>query len=175
MEILLEVFCKDTVNKTLEFSTVSNIANELQIFLNQKHIQDQISLTHKTHAKSAEIQAILIDKAQELGFISEKKGLFTSYQTSGLRPDYFKKLGSESGIIMEVERGKTTINNMDLLDLWKCHICKEANYLFLIVPKIRQTEKGTSGATFNIVVRRLQSFFVTSNYINVDGVFIFGY
>ena len=26
---------------------------------------------------------------------------------------------------MEVEREKTTINNMDLLDVWKCHICEK--------------------------------------------------
>ena len=32
---------------------------------------------------------------------------------------------------MEVERGKTTTNNMDLLDIYKCHICEEANHLFL--------------------------------------------
>ena len=35
---------------------------------------------------------------------------------------------------MEVERGKTTTNNMDLLDIYKCHICEEANHLFLFVP-----------------------------------------
>ena len=29
----------------------------------------------------------------------------------------------------EVERGKTTINNMDLLDSWKCHIYQDASYL----------------------------------------------
>ena len=24
---------------------------------------------------------------------------------------------------MEVERGKTTTNNKDFLDFWKCHLC----------------------------------------------------
>lgn len=41
----------------------------------------------------------------------------------------------KSGIILEVERGKTLMNNMDLLDMWKCHICEHARYLFSIVPK----------------------------------------
>jgi len=40
-----------------------------------------------------------------------------------LRPDYFLKL-DDTGILLEVERGKTTINNMDLLDFWKCHLCR---------------------------------------------------
>jgi hypothetical protein len=30
--------------------------------------------------------------------------------------------------------GKALANNMDLLDLWKCHICREAHHLFLVVP-----------------------------------------
>ena len=42
---------------------------------------------------------------------------------------------ADTGIILEVERGKTTINNMDLLDFWKCHICAHADYLFLMVPR----------------------------------------
>ena len=43
---------------------------------------------------------------------------------------------------MEVERGKTVLNNMDLLDVWKCHICESANYLFLIVPQMRHDGAG---------------------------------
>ena len=43
---------------------------------------------------------------------------------------------------MEVERGKTTTNNMDLLDIYKCHICEEANHLFLFVPiEVSHTKK----------------------------------
>jgi len=92
-----------------------------------------------------------------------------------LRPDYYYKLGINKGILIEVERGKTLTNNMDLLDIWKCHICKEANFLFLIVPQIRQTNKGGETVTFNNVVKRLESFFEKDSYINVDAVFLFGY
>ena len=50
----------------------------------------------------------------------------------------------ETGIILEVERGKTTINNMDLLDFWKCHICVHAHYLILVVPvELRQNPTMT--------------------------------
>ena len=49
---------------------------------------------------------------------------------------------ADTGIILEVERGKTTINNMDLLDFWKCHICAHADYLFLMVPtELRDYER----------------------------------
>jgi hypothetical protein len=88
------------------------------------------------------VQEVLLEKAAELGFTSEKQGLFEEYATSGLRPDYYKPFGDRSGILLEVERGKTTINNMDLLDLWKCHICPEADVLFLFVPiELRQTRR----------------------------------
>ena len=95
-----------------------------------------------------------------------KKGLFKDYKTRALRPDYFKKL-SNGGILMEVERGKTITNNMDLLDLWKCHICEEANHLFLIVPlAVSRTPN-----IYNYVGNRVDSFFKEKNYINVDSQF----
>jgi hypothetical protein len=63
---------------------------------------------------------------------------------------------------------------MDLLDLWKCHICDEANFLFLIIPNIRQTAMGQN-IIFKTVERRMLTFFETENYTNVDGVFLIGY
>ena len=60
---------------------------------------------------------------------------------------------------------------MDLLDLWKCHICKEANHLFLIVPlNVSHTPN-----IFKNVCKRMESFFEKDNYTNVDSVIIFGY
>jgi hypothetical protein len=109
-----------------------------------------------------------------LGFTSEKNGLFNNLSVKQLRPDYYRKLDNKSGIIMEVERGKTIANNMDLLDIWKCHICDEANFLFLIIPNIRQTATGQN-IIFKTVERRMLTFFETENYTNVDGVFLIGY
>ena len=80
------------------------------------------------------MQEAVLEAATPLGFVSEAKGLFGELPTSALRPDYYLPIG-ESGILLEVERGKTTINNMDLLDFWKCHLCEHANYLFLMVPQ----------------------------------------
>ncbi len=60
------------------------------------------------------MQATFGEFARELGFQNERVGLFDSDELA-LRPDYFLKLDS-TGILLEVERGKTTINNMELLD-----------------------------------------------------------
>jgi hypothetical protein len=167
-----EILAKSKIKTSKEFFEVEKTAIDLRSFLDQDIIRNKLEQTHKPHAKSGDIQAIFLSKAEELGFVSEKKALFMNYR---LRPDYYKSLGNGKGIIMEVERGKTTVNNMDLLDVWKCHICSEANYLFLIVPNIRQTEKGGKSHVFNNVVRRLNAFFETGNEVNVDAIFVFGY
>jgi hypothetical protein len=112
---------------------------------------------------------------ENLGFSSERKGLFANFKVAGLRPDYFKQVDG-GGILFEVERGKTIANNMDLLDVWKTHICKEARHLFLMVPKIRKTEKGAEQKIFNTVCNRMESFFQENvQPIDVDSVHIFGY
>src|SRR5690348_4492686 len=84
---------------------------------------------------SSEIQSIFSPLAKRIGFVDESKGLFANYANPAVRPDFYLPLKG-SGILMEVERGKTTINNMDFLDFWKCHLCEHANYLLLAVPQI---------------------------------------
>ena len=129
---------------------------------------------HQHGAKSTEVQNVVMPGALQLGFASEKKGLFNSYNVSALRPDYYLKI-RDSGIIFEVERGKTISNNMDLLDIWKCHICEDAEYLFLLVPQVRQTSNGRNTRPFGLVHNRLETFFKPQNHINVEAVFLFGY
>ena len=111
----------------------------------------------------------------ELGFTSEKKLLFSEYRVGGLRPDYYKPL-SKGGILFEVERGKTIANNMDLLDVWKTHICKEANHLFLLVPNIRVSKNQNEAKIFPSVKNRIETFFNENiSPIDVDSVHLFGY
>ena len=91
------------------------------------------------------------------------------------RPDYFLPLG-ETGIILEVERGKTTTNNMDQVDFWKCHICVVASYLFLLVPQgLQHNPEVTPEKAFITVRRRLAQFFDPGNYTNVRALCLFGY
>ena len=72
--------------------------------------------------------------------------------------------------------GKTIANNMDLLDVWKTHICQEAKHLFLLVPVIRVTEKGGEQKVFKFVEKRIGAFFSPHvKPIDVDSVHLFGY
>lgn len=169
-----KIFKKSNIHTKKDFITSINIFENLVSYMKENEIQNRLEETHKLHAKSSEIQEIILPKTIELGFTSEKKGLFENYSVKQLRPDYYLKLTEGKGIILEVERGKTIANNMDLLDLWKCHICNSANYLFLIVPNIRQTARGRN-IIFETVIRRMETFFKSGNYTNVDGIFIIGY
>jgi hypothetical protein len=123
---------------------------------------------------SAEVQATFLPFATELGFTSEARGLFLEYENK-LRPDYFLPVG-DNGILLEVERGKTTTNNMDLLDFWKCHLCRHADYLFVMVPQaLKHNELMTPKREYNSVAKRLETFFLPGNTTNVRAVHIFGY
>ena len=84
------------------------------------------------------------------------------------------KIG-KSGILVEVERGKTIANNMDILDIWKCHLCNKADFLFLIVPRVRVSQNGKPNKVFERVSKRIDTFFNPANYVNVEAVYLFGY
>lgn len=121
------------------------------------------------------VQSVFVTEAFRLGFADESKGLFEGYSSSALRPDYYRAVQG-TGIILEVERGKTTINNMDPLDFWKCHICEHASYMFLMVPRgLRQNATMSPRREFETVRKRLESFFVSGNYTNVHGLVLLGY
>jgi hypothetical protein len=65
---------------------------------------------------------------------------------------------------------------MDLLDVWKTHICKEAKHLFLLVPTIRETEKGIDQKIYSTVCNRIGTFFQEGvQPIDVESVHIFEY
>jgi len=175
MSVSLEKLYQLQFFETDIYKRVDDIANQLHKHLCQEVIFNAISITNSPGNSSSHIQSVFLEYAETLGFSSEKKGLFKEYKTSGLRPDYYMKI-ENTGILIEVERGKTVMNNMDLLDLWKCHICNEANYLFLMVPKNLKHNANLKGYnTFDIVFNRLKPFFKPNNYTNVHGLFLFGY
>lgn len=170
-KIKIKKYIRNKVNKN-ELKQVFYIAKKLENYLNLKEIQEQIAKVNVRGVHSQKIQKIITNFAEpKLGFYSEKEKLFEKYESKKLRPDLYKRLG-KTGILMEVEKGKTITNNMDLLDLWKCHICTEANHLFLIIP-IRDEAKGLN--IFDAVCKRMSSFFIKENYLNVNSIVIFGY
>ena len=165
---------KQELRSAETFAEVEQIANRFLAFLTRLDVSEQIAAVHKLGASSVEVQGVCLPGVQALGFTPERTGLFGSYAVSALRPDYYLKI-RDTGILLEVERGKTTTNNMDLLDLWKCHICEHAEYLFLMVPHARPSESGGVMRHFKQVQRRLSTFFAPRNYVNVEAVFLFGY
>lgn len=121
------------------------------------------------------VQATFTEFARDLGFVAESTGLFDNYENRAVRPEYFLRL-KDTGILMEVERGKTTINNIDFLDFWKCRLCEHANCLFLMMPQILvQSVDRAPTKPYAAVVKRMNSFFVTRNYTNIRGLNIFGH
>jgi hypothetical protein len=172
MECFIE-FKKQLLNFPQEFMEASSIAGQLKEYLRSELVSAEINKCHKINATSHEIQKIIDKEVQRLGFHSEKRGLFGD-MVKALRPDFYRRVG-KSGIILEVERGKTITNNMDLLDLWKCHICPYADFLYLIVPIERHSKNGNTIKAFEVARRRLSTFFEPKNYVNVEAVFLFGY
>jgi hypothetical protein len=169
------VFLRPGLISSQNLAETLKASQQVNLILNDKKVKESIAEVHKFGASSHNVQKSILSQMESLGFASEKKGLFASYKVSGIRPDYFKSLIG-GGILFEVERGKTIANNMDLLDVWKTHLCSEAKHLFLMVPKIRVTEKGKSQKIFNTVENRIETFFQAgSTPIDVNSVHLFGY
>ena len=173
MGVRLEIFCQNS--ESSEFLEVNRIGEELFNYLQQEEIEQAFDRANSPGNSSAKVQEVFLKKALELGFQSEKKNLFSNIPTSNLRPDYFRKIG-DTGIIIEVERGKTIMNNMDILDMWKCHLCFSANHLFLFVPnQLKHNYNSASYDCFKKVSNRLSPFFKKPNFINVNSLWLFGY
>lgn len=168
-------FAQDDVVQSAEYEQVMSISDLLLKHLNTPDALTLMAAANSPGMSSAGVQGAFEPFATQLGFTSEAKGLFEGYENRALRPDYFLPVGP-TGILMEVERGKTTTNNMDLLDLWKCHLCLHAHYLFLMVPQaLRHNPTMTPKKEYAAVVRRMGSFFTPGNYTNVRGLHVFGY
>jgi hypothetical protein len=174
----IPAFCilsKSNIPNPTSFAETYSVADSIVEFIAQPDVASKLSETNAIGVASQAVQDILLPHLTDFGFTSEKAGLFAVYDAKNLRPDYFRPCRDGGGILVEVERGKTLANNMDLLDLWKCHICPDANYLIIIVPKIRKSENGNRQRVFDRVVNRLTAFFQDKNEVNVDAAFVIGY
>ena len=169
MSIKVSRYFKTNINKRIKKQILS-VAKEIETYLLNKEVYERIKKANTKGTSSQIIQEIIEEIAKPLGFTDEKEGLFKKYSNSGLRPDFYKKLG-KTGILMEVERGKTTTNNMDLLDIYKCHICEEASHLFLFVP----IEVSHTKNIYKNVCKKVFNFFIKKNYLNIDSLIIYGY
>ena len=168
-------FVRSDLATSSEWNEIQRIVTELVDHMNRPDVYAQLRKANVPRSESQKIQAAIREKTSELGFRDESKGLFASYSTRGLKPDYYREVGC-TGVILEVERGKTINNNMDFLDFWKCHICRVASFLILLVPvELRHNHEDRPTRAFHAASNRLESFFVTENYTNVWGLVLLGY
>ena len=174
-QVKLHTFRRADLPRSENLTQVEKLIKDVDQILNAESVLASIRDAHVFNATSQKIQDVILEDLSKLGFVSEKKGLFADSPVASIRPDYFKSL-SGGGIIFEVERGKTIANNMDLLDVWKTHICADARHLFLLVPQIRVSEKGGKQKIYDSVLNRLSVFFKPGlSPIEVDTVTVFGY
>lgn len=121
---------------------------------------------------SSSMQALVQESIASLGFATEQHN---RVGLAGFKPDF---IDTESRVIIEVERGKTIDNNMDMLDMWKCHVHPTATHLILVVPVWYQTGVDVvtvKAATFARVCGRIGLFFESGNETNVRAAAIIGY
>jgi hypothetical protein len=129
---------------------------------------EEYKLAVAHNASSSLIQALVAPVLIEGGYVTE---IHQKVGSSGFRPDFLSDCGR---VMVEVERGKTLINNMDMYDMWKCHIHPTANHLILLVP-IWYVRNGGRSATYPNVCRRLGQFFEEGNGTNVVSLNVIGY
>jgi hypothetical protein len=163
----VQAHVRDDPRHAADLVRVRHVASRLRAYLETPELAACLG---SKITKSQDVQSALLPCAKELGFKDEHKGLFGDCTTPGLRPDYYLPV-NDTGILLEVEWGKTVKNNMDLLDFWKCHLCEKAHYLFLCVPK----DHAHTPKAYEYVRKRLSEFFKPGKTTNVRGLFLFGY
>lgn len=169
------ILAKEDAASRPEWPEVERLALSLRDHIELAETRALVVEANQPSVASTQVQAAIMPFLTECGFQSEAKGLFVGYEPRNLRPDFYLPVG-ESGILLEVERGKTIDNNMDLLDFWKTHICREADHLFLLVPtEYRSNAEKSPRNLFRAAEARLSTFFRPSNHTNVESVFLFGY
>ena len=109
------IYQQDEYAGTETHRAVADLSDRLLDHLNTEDALRLMLAANLPGLSSAQVQATFLPFATDLGFTSEAKGLFREYENK-LRPDYFRPV-EDTGILLEVERGKTTTNNMDLLRL----------------------------------------------------------
>lgn len=127
-------------------------------------------------ASSSRFQALIEPVLVGLGYQPE---VATSVADTAYKPDFVFSTDSCS-VMVEVERGKTLDNNMDMLDMWKCHIHPTARHLILLVPIWYEKDgngdrPGSRTATYARVCRRMAPFFQPGCFTNVWSLNLLGY
>lgn len=159
-----------------ELESVDSLAVRLLDYLWTE--RQLIQGVHIHGASSGAVQKLVARLLRdELGFKQERVIPPEIGFSTLARPDFIYALGPGRGILAEVERGGTTLNNHDLKDMWKAHISPNAQHLFLIVPHANWDAEGrVRERPFIRVKRRMSSFFGDPRReVDVVSAHVFGY
>ena len=159
-----------------ELVRVDALANQLLSSLNS--IAELIVRVHIHNAPSKAVQDLVAERLRtDLAFVQERVLDPQEGFVSRARPDIYFDLGGGRGILAEVERGGTVTNNHDLKDMWKTHMAREAQHLFLVVPVSNVNRSGKSREKPFLRVRsRIGAFFGDERReVDVVSAHIFGY
>jgi hypothetical protein len=135
--------------------------------LTKPEVSGALSNKNIKGTKNKEIQDLIFEKCcmENNGWETEEENLLVN---SNIRVDFFHR---QKKILGEVERGRTITNNMDILNLHRCHLIDSVDHLFLfILISVSHTRN-----IFNTVCKRIEPYFESGNHINVESTFIFGY
>ena len=164
-----------TPEETVEIAAVDSLAERLARYLESNTAE--IDAVHVFRAQSMAVQQVVGGLLNAVGFREEVVLTPQDGFVTRARPDFYYSLGEGRGIIAEIERGGTTLNNHDLKDFWKTHIAKDAHHLFLVVPMANWNEAGNARERpYARVVHRLQAFFGDERReVDVLSAHVFGY
>lgn len=165
-----------TAAERRELVRVDQLAAQVASSLNS--IAEMIVRVHVHNAPSKVVQELVAERLRsDLSFAEERILDPQDGFVSRARPDIYFDLGSGRGILAEVERGGTVTNNHDLKDMWKTHMAREAQHLFLVVPMSNANRAGTSREKpYLRVTSRIGAFFGDERReVDVLSAHIFGY
>lgn len=130
----------------------------------------QYDLATSHGANSSQVEGLVSSSLVAQGFqrqVPARVGL------AEFRAD-FGLISDNDGILVEIERGRTLDNNMDMIDFWKCHIHPTAHHLVLVVPIWYRTNRGVT-QSFSRVCKRLHPMSEQGFETNVWSLCIVGY
>src|SRR4051794_39625354 len=85
------------------------VADELRENLDSDLVRGALGAIAPVGGTSHQVDEIVHPHAERLGFSSQRITLFEEYPIA-LRPDWYRPM-ADSGILLEIERGKTVTNN----------------------------------------------------------------
>ena len=84
-------FIQNEFKSSDEWKEVKRLSNKLYKFLSDPTTSNEIDLVNQSGVSSHKIQDIILNISEKIGFSSEKKGLFSTYEIQNLDQTSIRK------------------------------------------------------------------------------------